>query len=60
WMTDADRALINSDDPLDFLGLAAFAAAPLRGNADFEKKYLEMVSSIDEKGAKRTLQDILK
>ena len=60
WMTDADRALINSDDPLDFLGLAAFAAAPLRCNADFEKKYLEMVSSIDEKGAKRTLQDILK
>lgn len=60
WMTDADKALINSDDPLDFLSLAAFAEAPLRGNGDFEKLYLDMVKSIDAKGAKKTLQEILK
>lgn len=59
-ITEQDKALINSDDPLDFLGLAAFAEAPLRGNADFEKLYLEMVKSIDEKGAKKTLKEILK
>lgn len=60
WMTEQDKKLINSDDPLDFLSLPAFAEASLRGKEAFEKPYLAMVKSIDEKGAKKTLQDILK
>lgn len=59
WITDADRDLINSQDPLDFLKLPAFAGAPLAGNVQFEKPYLEMVAAIDEKGALETLKSIL-
>lgn len=59
-MTEADKKLIESDNPLDFLKLPAFAAAPLAKNAGFEKLYLEMVDAIDKNGAKKTLQSILK
>lgn len=59
WMTDADRALISSDNPLDFLKLQAFAGAPILGNRNFEDKYLEMVKAIEKNGAKATLHSIL-
>lgn len=59
WITDADRVLINSQNPLDFLKLPAFAGASLAGNVQFEKPYLEMVAAIDEKGALETLKSIL-
>lgn len=59
WLSEADKALINSANPLDFLKLPAFAGAPIAGNDAFEKQYLEMVKEIDEKGAKKTLKEIL-
>lgn len=60
WLTEADKKLIVSDDPLDFLDLQAFAGAPLRANRAFVNLYLEMVDSIDRNGAMNTLQSILK
>ena len=59
WMTPADQVLINSEDPLEFLSLPAFAGAPLRDSEKFVKQYLEMVKSIEENGAMATLESIL-
>lgn len=59
WLTSADKNLIDSADPLDFLNLPAFAGAPMRDNPQFVKLYLEMVDSIAKSGAKRTLKTIL-
>lgn len=58
-MTNADRKLISSDNPLDFLGLEAFAAAPLKEDPAFVNPYLEMVEAIDRDGIMNTLQAIL-
>lgn len=60
WLTPADKKLIDSNDPLEFLKLPAFAGAPMRDDPKFEKLYLEMVRAIDEKGAMKTLQSIVK
>lgn len=60
WLTPQDKELIDSDNPLDFLKLPAFAGAPLVGNAKFEDLYLSMVRAIDDEGAMATLQKILK
>lgn len=60
WLGAEERKLIDSDNPLDFLELAAFAEAKPGKNEKFVKKYLDMVKKIDEKGAKKTLQSILK
>lgn len=59
WLTPEDRKLINSDNALDFLGLPAFADAPIKGNAQFEKLYLQMVDGIAKNGALSTLRSIL-
>lgn len=59
WLTPADKKLIDSDDPLDFLALPAFAAAPLQSDKKFVKTYLDMVADIDKQGALKTLQSIL-
>lgn len=59
WLTEADKKLIDSDNPLDFLKLQAFAAAPLENNEAFKKQYLAEVKAIDEKGAYEALRDLL-
>ncbi|MDE5831863.1 MAG: mannitol dehydrogenase family protein [Desulfovibrio sp.] len=59
WLTPGDKKLIDSDNPLDFLKLPAFAGAPLSDNDKFVKLYLNMVKAIDENGAKATLKTIL-
>lgn len=59
WMTDADRRLIDSDNPIDFLGLSAFAETDLAANSDFCNRYLEMVDQIDRSGAMKTLETML-
>ncbi len=56
WLTENDQKLIDSENPLDFLKLAAFAEAPLENSEEFKKLYMDMVKSIDEKGAMKTLQ----
>lgn len=60
WLTPEDKKLIDSNDPLDFLNLPAFADASLEQSAEFKDLYLKMVKSINEKGAMKTLQSILK
>lgn len=59
WMTPEDEALINSNDPMDFLGLSAFQSTDLKTAGSFVKLYLQMVDSIKEKGAMPVLESIL-
>ena len=59
WLGDKERKLIDSDDPLDFLDLSAFAEAQPRKNDKFTRQYLDMVQKIDANGAKATLKSIL-
>lgn len=59
WMSAADSALIESNDPLDFLKLAAFAGAGLSESANFKKLYLGFVESLRIRGAMATLETIL-
>lgn len=59
WLNEEDRKLIDSDNPLDFLKLPAFAAAPLESSKKFQDLYLEMVKGIDKNGVKKTLRSIL-
>lgn len=59
WMTTEDKALIDSNDPLDFLGLSAFSSTDLKADARFVKQYLEMVDAIKLKGAMPVLESIL-
>lgn len=59
WMTQEDEALINSNDPMDFLGLSAFRSTDLKAAGEFVKPYLEMVEAIREKGAMPVLESIL-
>lgn len=59
WMNPADEALINSDNPLDFLALSAFAGANLRESPAFVDKYLHMVEAIRDNGAMPTLETII-
>ena len=57
-MTDAERRLIDSKDPLEFLDIEAFAGANLRDSGHFAIPYLKMVKSIDKKGIVATLADL--
>lgn len=59
WMTSEDEALINSDEPLDFLALAPFRSTDLKAADDFVKLYLKMVENIRENGAMAVLESIL-
>ena len=57
-MTPHDEALALSDDPVDFLDFSAFAGAPLRKNANFVDIYLDLVRSIAEDGAMKTMTEL--
>lgn len=59
WLTDNDKKLIDSDDPMDFLALSPFQSTDLKAVGEFVKLYLKMVDSIKEKGAMPTLESIL-
>lgn len=59
WMNPDDAKLINSDNPLDFLGLSAFSGAPLKESKKFVDTYLNMVDAIYDKGAMATLETII-
>lgn len=60
WLTPEDKKLIDSDNPLDFLKLPAFAEAGLEKSGKFQKLYLEMADSIAKNGAMATLKRIMK
>lgn len=59
WLTDTDRSLIDSADPLDFLFLDAFAGAGLHSSDDFKTLYLRFVGKIKDNGAMATLRKIV-
>ena len=59
WLTAADYSLIASDEPLDFLALSPFRSTDLRAAHNFTQPYLQMVASIRNKGAMKTLEEIL-
>ncbi|MDO4164802.1 MAG: mannitol dehydrogenase family protein [Bacteroides sp.] len=59
WLTEADTALIGSDNPVDFLALSAFQSTDLKASEAFTTLYLKMVDSIKKQGAMKTLEEIL-
>ena len=59
WLTVDDHKLIDSDDALDFLALSPFRSTDLRAARNFTQPYLRMVESIKNKGAMKTLEEIL-
>lgn len=59
WMTPEDEALINSNDPMDFLALSPFRSTDLKVADEFVNLYLKMVDAIKEKGAMPVLESIL-
>lgn len=59
WLTDEDRQLIASDEPLDFLALSPFQSTDLKTAENFVKVYLPMVEEIKEKGILPVLEKIL-
>jgi fructuronate reductase len=59
WLSDADKKLIDSDNPLDFLSLDAFAGAGLAASDDFKAPYLRFADDILKNGAMSTLKTIV-
>ena len=59
WMDAEVEKALASDNPLDFLDIAAFAGAGLRESKAFTDLYLRFVKEIREKGAMPTLETII-
>ncbi len=60
WLTDGDMKKIESNDPLDFLGISAFQATDLKSTESFVSSYLSMVDDIKSKGIVPVLENIIK
>lgn len=58
WLTAEDMKLIDSNDPVDFLGMSAFQSTNLKAANDFVKVYLRMVEDIKQKGIFTVLESI--
>lgn len=59
WLNQTDLRLIESNDPIDFLGLSSFRSADLKVSASFVASYLKMVDEIKSKGVISVLEDII-
>ncbi len=59
WLTESDEVLIQSDDPLAFLNLSAFAGSGLLGSENFKSIYSMMTDSIANNGSMATLESII-
>ncbi len=59
WLTDADKKLIGSNDPMDFLALSPFQSTDLKAAGAFVTLYLKMVEAIKDRGAMPVLESIL-
>lgn len=59
WLTEEDRNLIASDDPLDFLGLSPFRSTDLRKAPKFVHQYRDMVGRLEQEGAMPVLETIV-
>ncbi|WP_230313550.1 mannitol dehydrogenase family protein [Nakamurella alba] len=58
-LSEADVDLLRSDDPLDALRAAPFAALDLAAHPDFVATYRQVVADLDGKGAAATVHEIL-
>ena len=59
WLTPEDQILIQSDEPIDFLGLSAFKSIDLKNVNPFIKLYTHFVGAIKDKGVTPVLESIL-
>lgn len=59
WMTEQDKVVIDSNEPIDFLALSPFQCTDLKAAPEFVRLYLQMVAEIKEKGAMLVLESIL-
>ncbi|WP_101690455.1 mannitol dehydrogenase family protein [Dysgonomonas massiliensis] len=59
WMTSEDEALINSNNPVDFLGLSSFQSVDLKAADQFVSLYQRMVQDLSEMGTRQLLDKIL-
>lgn len=59
WLTAEDEKLIESNEPLDFLGLSPFQSTDLKESAELVDIYLRMVNDIKEKGTMPILESII-
>lgn len=59
WMTSEDEALINSNNPVDFLGLSSFQSVDLKVADQFVSLYQRMVQDLSEMGTRQLLDKIL-
>ena len=60
WLTTADLKMIDSDNPIDFLGLSSFTSVNLKNATSFIESYLFMVDEIKNKGVISVLDNIIK
>lgn len=60
WMTEKDKALINSENSQDFLELSAFQAVSLKDSEQFIKLFTRFAEEIKNEGMFSVLQSIIK
>ena len=60
WLSTEDWKMIDSDNPIDFLGLSSFKSVNLKGATSFAESYLFMVDEIKNKGVISVLENIVK
>jgi mannitol 2-dehydrogenase len=58
-LVENDQILINSDEPLDFLGLSCFSGVKLGASKRFVEWYLKLCQSIKAKGVLATLDELI-
>lgn len=59
WLTEEDRKLIASDDPLDFLALSPFRSTDLKVADKFVNQYRNMVEKLEEDGVLSVLEKMV-
>lgn len=59
WITQSDKDLIASNNPIDFLGLSAFQSTDLKSADKFVEIYSKMVTEIKDKGAIEVIKKVL-
>lgn len=59
WMTCEDATLVESNDPIDFLGLSAFKSVDLKAADKFVECYIQMADRIKDHGAMNVLETII-
>lgn len=60
WMTEKDKALINSENSQDFLELSAFKAVSLKDSEQFIQLFTRFAEEIKNEGMVSVLQSIIK